>query len=433
MKSFDLIPLGEEENPHKHRNGLKNCFHRFIRSFRITGERRVKRHKLTSEDFDLDLPEDYKVAKYDSRLVAKYWNERNLSRSIGQFCFHLFLRGIYAKLVPVTTLYIILYYVLNMFVFNYALCTPDCNANNANGNSNFSCGIQPNDPGLVRTSLSGTWLCKRAKLEAYMAMERDFTRVLTLFIGFTVSISVNSWFSQVRMMPKLDQILVQIPNYLWVNPKENADDVKVKGDLTAKQLSITIIRYFLLSWTMCFSRMSTPLYEKFKNAHELNNKKLMLKREFDELCWNGLDSDKTGTDRWREKWSTPLSWVTKMVNDIGKVDKTEPDKVKVLDIKDAIGKTVGAYCQDLQKINSYNEYRLPTSLINLLTLTIYVFLILNVAAAQDLHPEKEETEIGKKILMFAFDFPVYPLVKYLLIFGWLKVATDLMVPFGNSR
>ena len=403
MKSFDSIPLEEEDTPRKHGNGIKKCFRRFIRSFRITGERRVQRQKLTSKDFE--LPDNSMVAQYDPHLVAKYWNKQNLPREIGKFCFHLFFRGIYAKLVPVATLYITMYYVLNIFVFNSVLCTP---ATNSTGNSNPSSGTQSSNPelvhkalsdaklseaGLVRTALSGGQLCQRSKLEAYMSMEKDFTRVLTLFIGFTVSISVNSWFSQVRMMPKLDQILVQINNFMWVNPKERAEDVKVKGDVTAKQMQTTIVRYFLLSWTMCFSRMSTPLYDKFKNEHALNRKKLMLKREFDALTCG------IGGDSWREKWSTPLSWVTKMVNDVDKDNKG----IKILDIKDAIGKTVGAYCQDLQKLNSYNEYRLPTSLINLLTLTIYVFLILNVAAGQDLHPEDNT---GNYFLMIAFDCPV---------------------------
>ena len=150
----------------------------------------------------------------------------------------------------------------------------------------------------------------------------------------------------------------------------------------------------------------------------------MLKREYDELSCG------TARDSWREKWSTPLSWVTMMVNDVDMKDKSS---AKAIDIKDAIGKTVAAYCNDLQRINSYNEYRIPTSLINLLTLTVYAYLILSVSAAQDMHPEKPSPDPTKQFFSHVFDIPVYHLVKYFLIFGWLQVATDLMVPFGNNR
>lgn len=209
-------------------------------------------------------------------------------------------------------------------------------------------------------------------------------------------------------------------NFLWFDPTKKISDIKIKGDFNAKELRTTIVRYFLLSWTMCLSRMSVRLNKKFRDEHELNKKMLILKREFDELS--------CGTDRdsWREKWSTPLSWVTKMVNDINTKDTTS---AKIVDIKDAIGKTVSAFCSDLQKLNSYNEYRMPHTLISLLTIAIYVFLIINVAAGQDMFDDN-----GKNAFLdFVLDFPWFALVKYLMIFGWLQVATDLTVPFGQGR
>ena len=151
---------------------------------------------------------------------------------------------------------------------------------------------------------------------------------------------------------------------------------------------------------------------------------LLLKCEFD-----ALSCEKKG-DGWREKWSTPLSWVAMMVNDINLKDNPENAKpAKILDIKDAIGKTLNEYGNNLQKLNTYNEFRLPTPLISLLTCAIYVFLVINVAAGQDMYPENEPNPFVK----FFFDFPWFAIVKYLMIFGWLQVATDLMAPFGKGR
>ena len=206
------------------------------------------------------------------------------------------------------------------------------------------------------------------------------------------------------------------------------DDVKIKEDMTAKQFSNTVIRYFLLSWTMCLSRMSVRLNEEFTDELALNKKKLMLEQEFDILDCG------TDTDSWREKWSTPLAWVAMLVNDTKEnkeVNIMENESSKILDIKDAIGKTLSSFCQDLQKLNNFNQYRMPAPLVYILSFAIYVFLIINVAAAQDMHTEPINAPFLKKF--FCDWLPWFALIKYLMLFGWLKVAADLTVPFGNGR
>ena len=120
-----------------------------------------------------------------------------------------------------------------------------------------------------------------------------------------------------------------------------------------------------------------------------------------------------------------------MVNDVNLKDNPENAKsAKVLDIKDAIGKTLNEYGNNLQKLNTHNEFRLPTPLISLLTCAIYVFMVINVAAGQDMYPEESKSS---QFVRFFFDFPWFAIVKYLMIFGWLQVATDLMAPFGKER
>jgi len=246
---------------------------------------------------------------------------------------------------------------------------------------------------------------------------------LTFFIGFFVSLSVKNFFDQVRLVPHLDQILIQMNNFLWVDPNKMTDDVQIKNDMTAKQFRNIIVRYFLLSWTLCLSRMSVRLNEEFTDELALNKKRLMLKREFDILNCG------TERDSWREKWSTPLAWVAKMVNDANIVNSIDKSTTKILDIKDAIGKTLGSFCQDLQKLNSYNDYRMPAPLVHILSVAIYVFLIINIASGQDMYTEPGEFEIFR---VFTDYLPWFSLTKYLMLFGWLKVASDLTVPFGKG-
>ena len=101
-------------------HSIGSCLYGFFKRFAVSGERRVWRQQMTKEDFE--LPEDFKIAKYDADLVAKFWNNRNRRRSILKVIGKLFVEGIISKLVPIVFLYLVLYYTLNPFYFNATLC-----------------------------------------------------------------------------------------------------------------------------------------------------------------------------------------------------------------------------------------------------------------------------------------------------------------------
>ena len=417
MESSDLISVegGNKKKTKSCSEKTSAFFYKLVKPFVLPLERRVFRPKLEAKDFE--LPSDSWVAKYDPKNVANYWNDLTIPRKFFEAVGVFFFRGIYAKSVPILFLYLLQYYVLNKFVFNLALCTDPVNATTSSNGTQCPTGH-------IRLALSNEMCCNEAKFKSWMNMERDFTRVLTFFIGFIVSLSVKTWYDQVKLIPKLDTMLIQINMFIWVDPSKKSDHII--GGMTATEFRKTIFRYFLLSWTMCLSRMGSKLHDMFDKPSTFNQKQLLLKREFDVL------KAETDGNNWREKWSSPLSWVAKMVNDPKLKDMKFKNQspIELLDVKDAIGKSLNTYCQDLQKLSSFNEYRIPTPLISLLTVAIYMFLIISVAAGQDMYPEKYTQH---KIIQIIFDFPWFSVAKYLLIFGWLRVAADLMVPFGEGR
>ena len=74
---------------------------------------------------------------------------------------------------------------------------------------------------------------------------------------------------------------------------------------------------------------------------------------------------------------------------------------------------------------------MPAPLVYILWAAIYVFLITNIVASQDMYSEHDATNFFVKC--FHGYLPWFSLIKYLMLFGWLKVAADLTVPFGNGR
>ena len=466
-----LVEEGEKSRCRNFCSNKKTLIYKLFKPFGVAPERKVKRPEFTAKDFE--LPEECWVAKYDPKRVAKYWNYRNLPRSLAKTIADSFFKGIAVKLIPIVILFLFMYYVLNPFVFNRNLCEPanenitsgnqanqgrnhqanqgrnhqgtrsktsskNSNPRNQrnpadNGNSHGSPSEKDRE-GYVKMALSfltvnghEAW-CHKAKFMSWKKMEQNFTKVLTLFIGFLVSLSVRNWFLQVKMVPQLDSVLIQMNHFVWVDTSKNPNDFKVKIGLTPNEFRKTIVRYFLLSWTMCMSRMCNKMNSTLGNQYAMNEKSLLLKREFDELNYPAMGKT------WREKWSSPLSWVGKMANDPKLKDQ---EALKVLDVKDAIGKSLNAYCDKLQQLNSFNQFRIPAPLLSLLTIAIYVFLILSVISGQDMYPGSHfangsNGNVSAAMVIF-FDFPWFAITKYLLIFGWLKVATDLMVPFGNKQ
>ena len=90
-----------------------------MKCFWVYGESRVKRQKLKSEDFE--LPDGQKLAEYDPRLVASYWNDRNAS-SIWQLIVQILCLEVFYKLMPIFIVYMASFYVLNIFAFDKIFC-----------------------------------------------------------------------------------------------------------------------------------------------------------------------------------------------------------------------------------------------------------------------------------------------------------------------
>ena len=403
MKMMTAVEINPFEKHSKTKISMSTIFNKLMYCFIITGEKRVNRRKMSEENFN--LPEEHKVAHYDPALVARFWNSRNVTKSFWMTFGSQFFRGIYIKLLPVAIVYVVLYYVLNPFVFNKLICSPLSN-NTENG---FTLAL-----------FQSASTCDKENLEKWTGMEKDFTILLTFFIGCFVMITLISYFQQLRTVPQLDQILILFDNFSWANPTKNKmDAIKIRQEIMTKGIRKTIIRYYLLSWAMCLSRTSSKLMENLPDQFAFNRKKLLLKREYDALTCDGKG------DIWREKWSAPLLWANKMVNDL------DQKETMLVDVKNAVEKTLSTFCQDLQNISYFNDYRMPKSLITLLTLSIYIFMIISVVAGQDLNSVEDNAR--NDIFKFILDFPIFMLVKYLLLFGWLQVAVDLTVPYGKDR
>ena len=172
-----------------------------------------------------------------------------------------------------------------------------------------------------------------------------------------------------------------------------------------------------------FFKVQSTINRHFRNAKTYNNKRLLNTREFEEL----KRGTREGTDLWLDKWPMPLLWANKLANDL-----VDIKGAKVKDIKEGITTTVRRFQMNLAAMNNFSKYPMPPQITQILVLAIYFFLIISAVSNQSSY-EYSDPHTHYTITTFVLDFPLFTLMKYLMLFGWLKTAADLQYPFGNHR
>ena len=397
---------------------------RMIYTFSINGQESVKHSKFKENDFS--LPKDTHVANYDEPALIEFWNSDNAYQTLLKRICSSFTDGILWRTTPILFIYLLSFFVFNMLVLA-PLCDPSFNQNSEeNLFLRWMAGIMfsnyREDVQLNRTS---NGLCNDFddSFEEWREKEHAFTRILTFLLGFYVSYTMRNWWVQVALLPRMDTLCIAIGSFISTKSQQKEDQLLVKKGLTVKMYKMTIVRLFLLSWTMCLSRFSPKLKRSFKNAKIYNVKRLLTKREYDELKFN------SGCDGWIEKWCTPLLWVNKLVSEIG-MKGFEPIDKESISIKDPKELSIAIYKfqSDLQKISNHHFYKTPSIITQAISAALYFFLLLGVIAAQG--AVNNSMSFQERLI---FHLPLYQCMKYLLLFGWLKTAKDLQNPFGHDR
>jgi hypothetical protein len=124
--------------------------------------------------------------------------------------------------------------------------------------------------------------------------ESTMTRIITFLLGFYVSMIGKRWwdqvyniqseilfhstFSQVSKLPDVDNLCLVLGGLVWAQPEPGPTSPEA-----ALHFKKTIIRYALLSWTMCLARISSPFQDQFHSVQDYFEKHLLTNREADAL------------------------------------------------------------------------------------------------------------------------------------------------------
>ena len=87
------------------------------------------------------------------------------------------------------------------------------------------------------------------------------------------------------------------------------------------QLKKDILRLFLLSYAMCFCRISNRMKNKYPTAEHFIKKRLLTETEHKLLKTKNVDG-------WFVKWATPQLWVNRMACNVDKDIKSLNPHIK---------------------------------------------------------------------------------------------------------
>lgn len=442
------ISIVRETKPSFSKDKLPTCIFRFwefcrkhfrsyVKGLSINGEERVRHEFLVEEDFELD--DEIKVANYDEKFLKTHWNSVMMKQSLGSRIKSALKNGLIQRTFPIESIFLVSYYLISIVILSQFCCE--------GGNCGFL--DKSTKEMLIRRFAIGeshvngigsdnvTYFCNHYEdvTSAWNMKEHRLTRVLTFLVGFYVAFIVRSWWQQARVFPTTDKASLGMGSFIWVDSEIDESQVNVKVGrkiVTLMQFKKDIMRLLLLSYAMCFCRISIRLKSKLPSAQDFIEKRLLTEKEYKLL--------KTKTkDGWLIKWATPQLWVNRLACNVENKKSLQvlnphiKDVDKYVKIKEPkeVGIALFKFKDDLQRLSNTYNFRIPSLMRQVILIALYFYIMLGAVAGQGniFHLDNKLSLIQKLVS----NFPLYYCVKHLLIIGWLKTATDLQNPFGEDE
>jgi len=353
------------------------------------------------EHTDYDIEDEYKVADYDPDNVKNEYLDIFHTTSVGNA--NLMLSAVRKKTFK-STIFGVTWKPLLAFIVLYFLfqCLYQTGVfNTCPGHGHNQTHAESPEEAAICNRIWHDWVTKMKDNES------TATRYLTFILGFYVGQMIKRWWDQVKSIPYIDSITNCMAGFVQLEFK----DEESKAKTAALELKKKVVRYCLLSWTMCLASISPPLKDKFRIGENYIEKGLITEKEL-----IALQSDKPSC--WNKQWWIPITWAISLVN----ANHPDSQGCKVKDQKDFISQ-LNKFQSKLHTVSEYQNNPLPLIYGQALMFCIYSWIFLAIFSTQYL-------ELMHSASVIFFAIPWFQMVKIILIYAWMKVANIVRNPFG---
>lgn len=238
---------------------------------------------------------------------------------------------------------------------------------------------------------------------------------LSFVLGFYVTLVVNRWWAQYTSIPLPDQLMCVI-------------SASVHGvDQRGRLLRRTLMRYANLASVLVLRSVSTRVLKRFPTMEHVVDAGFMSQEE--RKKFENLKSD-------FNKYWVPCVWFTNLAAQARKDGRIRDDIALGLLLEE-----LNKYRAKCSMLFHYDWISIPLVYTQVVTIAVYSFFALSLVGRQFVEPEAgtgkaKELLPGQEPASQLGDLDMYvPLTTLLQFFfyaGWLKVAEQIINPFGED-
>ncbi|KPP61599.1 bestrophin-2-like, partial [Scleropages formosus] len=224
---------------------------------------------------------------------------------------------------------------------------------------------------------------------------------MSFVLGFYVTLVVNRWWNQYTSIPLPDRLMCALSGGL-----QGADE---RGRLLRR----TMMRYASLSSLLILRSVSTAVYKRFPTMDHVVEAGFMTREE--RKKFEGLQSP-------YNKYWIPCVWFTNLAAMARLEGRIKDDSTLKLLLEE-----LNTFRGNCSLLFHYDMISVPLVYTQVVTLAVYGFFLACLIGRQFLDPAQGYP--GHDLDLYV---PIFTLLQFFFYAGWLKVAEQLINPFGED-
>ncbi|XP_038570210.1 bestrophin-2-like [Micropterus salmoides] len=224
---------------------------------------------------------------------------------------------------------------------------------------------------------------------------------MSFVLGFYVTLVVNRWWSQYTSIPLPDRLMCVLSGGL-----QGSDE---RGRLLRR----TMMRYASLSALLILRSVSTAVFKRFPTMDHVVEAGFMSREE--RKKFEGLHSP-------YNKYWIPCVWFTNLAAVARCEGRIKDDHTLKLLLEE-----LNAFRGKCSMLFHYDMISVPLVYTQVVTLAVYSFFLVCLIGRQFLDPNQGYP--GHDLDLYV---PIFTLLQFFFYAGWLKVAEQLINPFGED-
>ncbi|XP_058236976.1 bestrophin-2 [Hemibagrus wyckioides] len=224
---------------------------------------------------------------------------------------------------------------------------------------------------------------------------------MSFVLGFYVTVIVNRWWSQYTSIPLPDRVMCALSGGVQ------------GGDERGRLLRRTLMRYTSLSALLILRSVSTAVFKRFPTVDHVVEAGFMTREE--RKKFESLHSP-------YNKYWIPCVWFA----NLAAVARSE-GRIKDNNTYKLLMEELNQFREKCSMLFHYDMISVPLVYTQVVTLAVYSFFLVCLIGRQFLDPTQGYP--GHDLDLYV---PIFTLLQFFFYAGWLKVAEELINPFGED-